>query len=306
MPTDRRSFLVQAGVASSLAAASASKDQISLAAWSLVNSFFVAKKWTNLDLPRITREQFGIGALEFVNQFFDNPMMTNLERLKKNAAQFDVKLVRIMVDDEGNMAAIDKQERMQSAVAHRKWVDIAHYLGCIDIRCNMRGGLPNWREDKDLVSRAAESFADLLEYSRGSGLDIIIENHGGASSNADVLVSLMKMVNNPRFGTLPDFGNINPEDDREETIRKIVRYAKGVSVKAAWSEDETHPGWDLAKLIRICRESGFHGYWGIECSYGRRAARRPDASQPVDAAQIWANELKGVRLTKAVLERALA
>ena len=303
MPTDRRSFLVQAGVASSLAAATASKDQISLAAWSLVNSFFVAKKWTNLDLPRITREEFGIGALEFVNQFFDNPMMTNLQRLKKNAAQYDVKLVRIMVDDEGNMAAIDKQERMQSAVAHRKWVDIAQYLGCIDVRCNMRGGLPNWREDKDLVSRAAESFADLLEYSRGSGLNIIIENHGGASSNADVLVSLMKMVNNPRFGTLPDFGNINPEDDREETIRKIVRYAKGVSVKAAWSEDDTHPGWDLAKLIRICRDSGFHGYWGIECSYGRRVARKPD--QPVDAAQIWANELKGVRLTKAALERAL-
>jgi L-ribulose-5-phosphate 3-epimerase len=304
MPADRRSFLVQAGVASGLAAATTSKDQISLAAWSLVNSFFVAKKWTNLDLPRITREEFGIGALEFVNQFFDNPMMTNLQRLKKNAAQFDVKLARIMVDDEGNMAAVDKQERMQSAVAHRKWVDIAHYLGCIDIRCNMRGGLPNWREDKDLVSRAAESFADLLEYSRGSGLDIIIENHGGASSNADILVSLMKMVNSPRFGTLPDFGNINPEDDREETIRKIVPYAKGVSVKAAWSEDDTHAGWDIAKLIRICRDSGFHGYWGIECSYGRRAAKKPN--HPADAAQIWVNELKGVRLTKAVLERALA
>jgi hypothetical protein len=83
-------------------------------------------------------------------------MMTNLQRLKKNAAQFDVKLVRIMVDDEGNMAAIDKQERMQSAVAHRKWVDIAHYLGCDDIRCNMRGGMPDWKQDKDLVKRAAE------------------------------------------------------------------------------------------------------------------------------------------------------
>src|SRR4029077_7550885 len=126
------------------------------------------------------------------------------------------------VDDEGNMDALDKQERMQSGVAHRKWEDMAHSLGCSDIRCIMRGGLPYCRGDKDLVSRAAESFADLLEYSRGSGLNIIIENHGGASSNADVVVSLMKMVNNPRFGTLPDFGNINPEDDREETIRKIV------------------------------------------------------------------------------------
>ena len=109
----------------------------------------------------------------------------------------------------------------------------------------MRGGLADWKQDKDLVKRAAESFHNLLEYAQGSGLDIIIENHGGPSSDPDVLVGVMKAVNNPRFGTLPDFGNINEGDDRYEVIRRIMPYAKGVSVKAAWSADGTHPRWDL-------------------------------------------------------------
>jgi L-ribulose-5-phosphate 3-epimerase len=300
----RREFLATS-VAAAFAATPA-KDEISLAAWSLSRSFFTAQKWTNLDLPRICREELGIGALEFVNQFFENPRMRYLNQLKKNGERYKVTFVRIMVDDEGNMAAADKKERTEAAVAHRKWVDIAHYLGCQDIRCNMRGGLADWKQDKGLVSRAAESFNNLLEYARGSNIDIIIENHGGASSDPEVLVGVMKAVNNPHFGTLPDFGNINQGDDRYEVIRKIIPYAKGVSVKAAWSADGTHPAWDLERLIKICQDAGFHGYWGIESSFAR-APRTPGqrAEEKVSGDQLWENELKGVRLTKAVLERTV-
>jgi len=281
------------------------KDRISLAAWSLTRSFFVAHRWKNLELPRICREQFGITALELVNQFFENPMMRYLDQLNKAGKDNGVTFVRIMVDGEGDMAAIDRKQRMNAAVAHRKWVDIAHYLGCTDIRCNMRGGLPEWKNDKDLVQRAAESFHDLLEYSKGSGLNIVIENHGGASSDPDVLVGLMKAVNNPRFGTLPDFGNVNPGDDNAQVLRKIIPYAKGVSVKAMWV-DEKNPGLNLEELVRICQEAEFHGYWGIESSFGR--GPRPVQGQPRPAEttspdQLWQNEIKGVQLTKAVLER---
>ncbi len=314
----RRDFLGAAaagiaGAAGAAPAADTAQDRISLAQWSINRSFFENHKWKNLDFPQIAKEQCGIAAVEFVNQFFDNPMLSNLAPLKRNGERYGVMFVRIMCDDEGNMAAIDRKERMQSAVAHRKWVDIANYLGCQDIRCNMRGGLPNWKEDKDLVKRAAESFQDLLAYARGSGVNVIIENHGGASSDADVLIGLMKAVNDPHFGTLPDFGNINPGDDRYEVIRRILPYAKGVSVKGAWSSvDDTNPGWDPVKLIRICRDSGFHGYWGIESSYGRpRQPRQPGqpsqarTPETVPPEQLWQNELKGIMLTKAVLEKAL-
>ncbi len=309
MAHSRREFLSASAVAAAALAAAAAtrptKDDISLAAWSLNRSFFVAKRWKNLDLPRIAREEFGINGLEFVNQFFENPVMGYLNQLKRNANEHGVTLVLIMVDGEGDMAARDSKERLQAAIAHRKWVDTAHYLGCHAIRCNMGGPRQSWKQDTDLVSRAAESFHHLLEYARGAGLNVIIENHGGASSDPDVVVALMKAVNNPDFGTLPDFGNINPGDDHAEVIRKIVPYAKGVSVKSSWASDGTHPGWDLEKLIRICQDAGYHGFWGIESGFGR--ARRGGQQNPEDLTpeKIWENECQGVRLTKAVLERTV-
>lgn len=300
--TSRREFLASAAVAGAVSAAPASKDRISLAAWSINRSYFETHRWKNLDLPRICREQFSIGALEFVNQFFENPMQGYLNQLKRAGRDYNVEFVRIMVDDEGDMAAPEKQVRMAAAVAHRKWVDIAHTLGCEDIRCNMRGGLREWKKDAGLVKRAAESFADLLAYAKPTGLSIIIENHGGASSDPDVLVALMKEVNDPRFGTLPDFGNVNPGDDYATVLRKLLPYAKGVSVKTSWAADGTHPRYDPAKLIQICLDAGFHGAWGIESSYGRAPRGTTEKLTPDE---IWAREAKGVQLTKELIERTV-
>lgn len=311
-----------------LAAGPPARDEISLAAWSLVRSFR-GGKWKTLDLPRICREQLGIGAVEFVNTLMENPLMPYLNQLKRAGQQHNVAFVRIMVDGEGDMAAVDRNDRMEAARAHRKWVDVAHYLGCKDIRCNMRGGAADWKTDKDLVKRAAESFNNLLEYAAVANIEVVIENHGGASSNPDILVAVMKAVNNPRFGTLPDFGNINPGDDRVEVVRKLMPYAKGVSVKAAWQPDGTNLIGGLEQIIKAAQDSGFHGYWGIESSYGRERRERPQ--QPAGGAQagrpraqqgarpgagapqqaegspdeLFQNELKGVQLTKAVLERTV-
>src|SRR5205814_6572759 len=127
---------------------------ISMAAWSINRSFFQGKRWKNEDLPRICREEFGINGLEFVNQFFDFPMLRNLAKLKKAGADYGVQFVLIMIDSEGDMAAKSKQERMEAAVAHRKWVEIAHYLGCHAVRCNLCGPRENWQGDEDIVPGA--------------------------------------------------------------------------------------------------------------------------------------------------------
>jgi L-ribulose-5-phosphate 3-epimerase len=314
METTRREFL-STSVAAATAAAGVlhaadrpAKDDISLAAWSINRSFFVAKKWKLLDLPKIVRQEFNINGIELVNQFFENPMQRYLQELKKNANANGITFVLVMVDGEGDMSAKDKSERMQAAVCHRKWIDIGHFLGCHAIRCNLGGGRgDDWKQDKDLVSRAAESFNNLLEYAKQADMNVVIENHGGASSNPDVVIGLMKAVNNPNFGTLPDFGNVNEGDNNAEVLRKIVPYAKGISVKASWNADETHTGWDLDNMLKICRDSGYHGFYGIESSYPRMARRAPGEAPPqLPPEQIWDNELKGVKLTKAVLDRFLA
>ncbi|HMH34425.1 MAG TPA: hypothetical protein VK543_15415, partial [Puia sp.] len=116
------------------------KDDISLAQWALVEEMR-AGKWKNLDFPRIARKDFDLNGIEFVNTLFETPTEEYLKQLKKNAADQAVQMVLIMVDDEGDACADTAAGRRQFAINHRKWVDIAHYLGCLSIRTNCRGPL---------------------------------------------------------------------------------------------------------------------------------------------------------------------
>ena len=274
--------------AAALAAAPA--DRISLAAWSL-NRSFRAGKWKNLELQKIIREKLGIDALEYVTQYFEVPTMQYLKQLKRICETNGVTSVLIMVDQEDPMAGPDRKERMDAAISHRKWVDAAHFLGCHAIRCNMRGGPPEWKQDKDLVDRAAESFRNLLDYAKGSGLKVLIENHGGSSSDPDILTAVMKKVNDPLFGMLVDLGNWNKGDDQYEAVRKALPWAKGISVKDA-------AGYDLEKKLRMCMASGYHGFWGIESG-----ARELPAGATPD--QIFEAELQAALKMKATLERVV-
>jgi L-ribulose-5-phosphate 3-epimerase len=237
------------------------KFKISLAAWSL-NPWF-RKEWVNLDLPRIVREQYGLDGLEFVNSHFENPRHEYLKDLKKRAADHGVELVLIMCDGEGDMSHEDRKERAQAAINHRKWVDIAHFLGCHAIRGNF--GYTKVGTVEERVARCAESYRSLVEYADQAGMNVLIENHGGVSSYPEPVVQLMKLVNHPRFGTLPDFGNFAREVDKYEALEMLMPYAKGVSVKCTdFDENGSHPAWDLDRMIKIVLDHGYRGFMGIE------------------------------------------
>ncbi|MBI1787904.1 MAG: TIM barrel protein, partial [Acidobacteria bacterium] len=169
----------------------AAQAGISLAAWSFSGSFRLGR-WKLLDLPGILHDKLNIQALEHVNQFFENPTLSYLQKLKRACDESGVRSTVLMVDSEGATASPDKAERRQSAIAHRKWIDIAHYLGCLSVRCNVYGGAADWKQDRDLADRAAETILTMLEYASGTGLNILVENHGGASSDPDVLVAIVK------------------------------------------------------------------------------------------------------------------
>lgn len=235
--------------------------KISLAAWSLQPWF--NKEWTNLDLPRIVREEFGLDGLEFVNSFFELPRYDYLKDLKKRADDYGVRLWLIMCDDDGDMSHNEKKEREIAVRQHHKWVDCAWFLGCQAIRGNARTQTPG--TDDERVARCAESYHALCEYADQAGINVCVENHGGFSSLPDKLVSLVKQVDHPRFGTLPDFGNFPPEVDRYEATKMLVPYAKGISVKCTdFDENGNHPEWDLDRLVEISLASGYQGYLGIE------------------------------------------
>ena len=233
------------------------KDDISLAQWALVEEIRQGK-WKTLDFPRIAREDFGLNGIEFVNTLFEAPTESYLKKLKNNAASHGITMVLIMVDDEGDGCADTKEGRKQFEINHRKWVDAAHYLGCHAIRTNCRG--PQTVDKNEALNWASESYHLLLDYAAPANMNVVIENHGGVSNDPDWMVSLMKKVNHPRFGTYPDWRSPGNQFDNVAYLRKTLPFAKGMSYRNQPSEDLT------AQMIKMSKDAGYKGWYGIESS----------------------------------------
>ena len=236
-------------------------DDISLAQWALVQEIRDGK-WKNLDFPRVAREDFGLNGIEFVNTLFEVPTANYLNQLKKNADDHGVEMVLIMVDHEGDGCEPTAELRKQFVINHRKWIDIAQYLGCKSIRTNCRG--PENVDKDEALKWAAESYHMLLEHAMEAGIGVSIENHGGVSNDADWMVSLLKEVNNLYFGSYPDWRSPTDDFDNINYLEKMLLWALGMSYR----NQPTEAG--SAKMIKMCHDAGYRGWYGIESS-GREA-----------------------------------
>jgi len=240
------------------------KDDISLAQWALVEEVN-AGKWKTHDFAKVARNDFGLNGIEFVNTLFEVTTVGYLNKLKKNADENGVKMVLIMVDDEGDGCSATKEERHQFEINHRKWIDAAHYLGCHAIRTNCRGPV-NVSKDEALKF-ASETYQMMMEYAVPAKIQVLIENHGGVSNDADWMVSLMNEVNNPWFGSYPDWRRPSDNFDNIAYLQKMLPYAGGMSYRNQPTEELT------AKMIRMAKESGYRGWYGIESS-GREEIKK--------------------------------
>ena len=243
--------------------------EISLAAWSLHKAFF-AKQIDQLGMVDACAEA-GIAGFEMVNTFFPSPQYGYLKQLSKRAEDQGIKLLLIMCDAEGSMAGPEKDKRLLAAKNHHKWVDIAAVLGCHSIRCNTGAQ----GDDPDALDRCAESFSALVEYADANGINVLIENHWGLSSDPAWLMALMDKVNHPRFGTLPDFGNFPEEIDRYDGVAKMMPRAKAVSAKCYDFDDATgnETKVDFDRMMKIVLDAGYAGWVGIEYE-GERLGER--------------------------------
>lgn len=245
---------------------SASPFEISLAQWSLHKAFF-DKKADPMDFAKIAKEEFGINAIEYVNQFYKGKAEDQafLADLKKRADDHGVKSLLIMCDGEGALGDADEAKRKKAVENHYKWVAAAKYLGCHSIRVNAQSG----GSYDEQLARAADGLRRLTEFAATHDINVIVENHGGLSSNGAWLAAVMKKVDHPRCGTLPDFGNFRVSKDemydRYKGVEELMPFAKAVSAKshdfdAAGNEIHT----DYRKMMKIVASFGYKGYVGIE------------------------------------------
>ncbi len=326
MMNSRRQFIKQVGAGAAglgvaatvpfdIFAATAAKKlffEISLAQFSLAGSFF-SQKLTNMEFPALAKNTFGISNVEYVSTFWNGKGgdKAYVKELKARTDDLGVRNVLIMVDGEGELGHSDVTVRKQAVENHYKWVEAAKELACHAIRVNLDG--PG--TDEEIAKAGIDGYGSLVEFGQKAGINVIIENHFGPSTDARWLVEIMKQVNNPFAGLLPDFGNFVRRErmeemsieafknakviatyDKYESVKAMMPYAKGVSAKThGFDAKGNDTDTDFTKILGIIKDAGFKGFMGIEAEGAVMKMFGVEGDYPT--------EEEGIKLTKALLEK---
>ena len=259
---------------------------ISLAQWS--NHRALKKgEFSNLEWPEFTKKNFEILALEYVNQFFKDKAQDKkyLGELKKRVSDLGMSNVLIMVDGEGHLGAGTDAKRQKTIDNHKKWVEAAKFLGCHSIRVNSHG---EGSSDDEKAANCVKGLSALSTFAKDLQINVIVENHGGLSSNGAWMAKVLKDVGLDNCGSLPDFGNFHGYD-RYKGLTELMPFAKGVSAKSHdFDENGNETKTDYVKALKIVMEHKYHGYVGVEYE-GRNLS-----------------EVAGIKATKKLLEKVRA
>lgn len=259
---------------------------ITLAQWSLNRTIFNGDL-DPLDFPLAAR-RFGITGVEYVNQFYQSLPRDGAwsAELAKRCRGEGVRSHLIMCDGEGDLGDPSAAARRDAVDRHRRWLEIAAALGCHSIRVNARSSGTPTEQHGYLV----EGLGALCDAATPLGLSVLVENHGGQSSDGEWLAAVLRGVGRPNMGALPDFGNFRKTAtewaDRYVGVRALAPLARAMSAKSYdFDASGAETTIDYPRMLAIARAAGYRGAIGIEYE-GKRLS-----------------EEQGIRATKRLLER---
>jgi len=256
--------------------------KISCTEYSL-HRMLAAGKLDNLEFAPFVAKEFALDAVEYWSAPFKSKVedLGYLKEMRSRADGAGVRGTVILVDGEGHLGDPDAGLRREAVDRHKKWIACAKQLGCHSIRVNAhsRGTY------EEQLALAADGLGQLAEFAAPYKINVLVENHGGLSSNGAWLAAVMRRVHLPNCGTLPDFGNFGSYD-RYQGVRELMPFAKCVSAKSHhFDKAGNETGTDYLRMMRIVVQAGYHDYVGIEYEGS------------------GLDEVAGVRATQRLLER---
>ena len=250
--------------------------KLSLAQWSLHRSLF-SGKLNHLDFAEKSRS-LGFEGVEYVNGFFKDKAKDSsyLNEMKSRADGAGQQNVLIMIDGEGDLAHPDKKTRKQAVENHYKWVEAADFLGCHAIRVNLSGGVNRI----EAIDASVASLTSLSGFAKDAGINVLVENHGGFSSNGAWMKDVFSQLNIDNCGTLPDFGNfcitkgkadesgVRPcldAYDKYKGMEELLPFAKAVSAKSYHFDDQGNETTiDFLRMMKMVKNTDYTGFVGVE------------------------------------------
>ncbi|HHV62830.1 MAG TPA: sugar phosphate isomerase/epimerase [Firmicutes bacterium] len=230
---------------------------VAVSTWSLrdhVNKDFPLK-----DFPGVVKEYYGVDAVELCQMHFQAQDSKYLDEIVDGIRMAGAVVVNMPIDT-GNISQLDERKRNHDLGVIKGWMDVAAYIGCASVRVNTGSQGPGIVD----LAITVDSYRNLAEYGEKIGVMVLLENHGGISSDPENIARLFEEIGHKNFGACPDFGNFAPEV-RYQGLMAMARYAVMAHAKTYdFDEKGQVPQFDFARCIAILKDAGFDGYLSVE------------------------------------------
>jgi len=215
-----------------------------------------------LDFPKTVVDGTGITALEYFNgHILDKVRDTRFFReLKKRSNDVGATCTMMLCRSDIALDSPDSSTRYNAVEGYIPWMEAVRLLGGNAIRVDCRSD-GDFEEQKKY---AIDGLRQLCDVAAPFGMNILVENHGGFSSNGKWLADVMSKVEKRNCGTLPDFQNFHGYDPYVG-VEELMPYAKIVCAKSKeFDSDGNETNVDYRRMMKIVLDSGFKGSIGIE------------------------------------------
>jgi len=217
------------------------------------------------EIPAYFAEKLGVHNVELWSRHFSDTSLKHCRKIKAAAKKAGSKIINIQMDEPGyQLSSTDAALRKRSIELIKQWMSRAAACGATSLRANTGGSA----KEKFDISITGDSFRQLADHGQKVSVKILIENHGGSSSNPDNIVAIVKAVDSPWCRTLPDFGNIPgnvTQQQRDDYLKKLYPYAHLISAKGMNFDDQgKHLSYDIGACVRTAEANGFKGIYSAE------------------------------------------
>jgi sugar phosphate isomerase/epimerase len=216
----------------------------------------------------------------------DNVKLTPEERayiLKiKEAAKAAQLPFGCIAADGGHIFEPDADARRRNRTFAYYSLQVGEMLGTCLMRIDAGGTAKMPDEQFQLI---CEGYHDLIAKAKTLGIELLIENHFGASPVPENLIRILEA--NPGLGLLFDTHNW-AEGMQAKGWETCAQYAKATHIKTfQFDAHGNEPTVDIPKVLKMLMATGYKGTWGIE-------------SCPTDG-----DEYGGVKKTMALIQKAV-
>ena len=209
-----------------------------------------------LDIAR----ELNFDGVELTAYYFPDLSASTLHRIKREAFDRGLDVSGTAVG--GNFSQEDEEKRRAQIEHVKTWLEHSSRLGSSVLRV-FAGGVVEGKDRASCEGWVTDGLSECAAVAKKEGVILALENHGGLTSDAAGVLSLLApFKDDPWVGLNLDFGNFT--GDVYGQFRSCAPHAVTTHCKVTCRQGEGRSILDYREIVRIMESARYNGYLSIE------------------------------------------